>query len=368
MTLSPSPRRNGPRSDVRGPFLHQDPPPLEEIGPPVGGLNPIRSDMRQGQFADVAPRVRAFCRTYTTSRDTTPGIPGDAAQRKGRNLARAVNRPGGAAPAQRKRQSAPTPARSMRCSGIRMGRRTFSGLWTRVTTRTGLAPCHRILLFPSLHAGGAVPAFPPMQVMARRAVRLGADRAKSRTPFGRGNLLRIVAVQASGHLDTVAVGPGQGAATAVLPATALGTGGRKGHDRAFRCQAIRQHTGRICRVPGGGRAQGRAQATGEPPERPGRVGALQRSIARPTPSVGSFSSRSKGRYGSDRDFAQMSVPLVASARCRLQGASPARQDTAACQVPPISISNRQWSLGPHSSTPLRARTVTSSWSPRDAKA
>lgn len=37
-------------------------------------------------------------------------------------------------------------------------------------------------------------------------------------------------------------------------------------------------------------------------------------------------------------------------------------------VPPTSISRRQWSLGPHSSTPLRGRTVTFSWSPREAKA
>ena len=33
---------------------------------------------------------------------------------------------------------------------------------------------------------------------------------------------------------------------------------------------------------------------------------------------------------------------------------------------PTSISNRQWSLGPHSSTSLSARTRTSRWKPRDA--
>ena len=33
-----------------------------------------------------------------------------------------------------------------------------------------------------------------------------------------------------------------------------------------------------------------------------------------------------------------------------------------------SISSRQWSLAPHSSTPLSARTLTPSWKPREAKA
>lgn len=34
---------------------------------------------------------------------------------------------------------------------------------------------------------------------------------------------------------------------------------------------------------------------------------------------------------------------------------------------PTSISNRQWSLGPHSSTPFRARVSMASWNPREAK-
>ena len=33
---------------------------------------------------------------------------------------------------------------------------------------------------------------------------------------------------------------------------------------------------------------------------------------------------------------------------------------------PTSIASRQWSLGPHSSMPFRARAVTSLWKPRDA--
>ena len=121
-------------------------------------------------------------------------------------------------------------------------------------TPAGMAPHDGIPLPTSLHAGAAVPAFPPSQVMARRAVRLGACRAMSRTPFVRGNLFREIAARASDDLDTVAVGPGQGSAAAVLLAAALGAGGRKGHDRAFRRQAVREHTGGIGRVPGSGPA------------------------------------------------------------------------------------------------------------------
>ena len=72
-----------------------------------------------------------------------------------------------------------------------------------------------------------------------------------RAPFGRGDLLRIVAGRASDDLDTVAVGPGQGSAAAVLPAASLGTGGCRGHGHAFRCRAIREHTGRTGRLPAG---------------------------------------------------------------------------------------------------------------------
>ena len=35
--------------------------------------------------------------------------------------------------------------------------------------------------------------------------------------------------------------------------------------------------------------------------------------------------------------------------------------------PSTSISRRQWSLAPHSLTEFRARTLTLSWKPRDAK-
>ena len=35
---------------------------------------------------------------------------------------------------------------------------------------------------------------------------------------------------------------------------------------------------------------------------------------------------------------------------------------------PISINSRQWSLGPHLSKPLKARTETCLWKPRDATA
>ena len=108
----------------------------------------------------------------------------------------------------------------------------------------GPAPRCNIPLPASLDAGAAVPAFPPLQVVARRAVRLAAGRAMPRAQLNRGDLLRIVAVRAADDLDAVAVGPGQGAAAAVLPAAAAGTGGRKGHGHAFRCRAIREHTGR----------------------------------------------------------------------------------------------------------------------------
>ena len=122
-----------------------------------------------------------------------------------------------------------------------------------------MAPRDGILLPASQHAGAAVPAFPPSQVMARRAVRLAAGRAMPRTPFGRGDLFRIVAVRASDDLDTVTVGPGQGSAAAVLLAAALGTGGCRGHAHAFRCRASREQTGRIGRLPGKGWAQALCQ-------------------------------------------------------------------------------------------------------------
>ena len=134
-----------------------------------------------------------------------------------------------------------------------------------------LAPRCGIPLPACQHHGAAVPAFPPLQVMARRAVGLRACRAMSRAPFGGGNLFRVVAVRASDDLHAVAVGPGQGSAAAVLPAAALGTGGRKGHGHAFRCRAIREHTGRICRLPDRGRAQGTARVTGGPPVRSERA-------------------------------------------------------------------------------------------------
>ena len=60
------------RRDVRGPFLHQGPPPIEEVGPLVGGLHPVRIDMRERRLAAVARRVGALCRSCTMSRDTTP--------------------------------------------------------------------------------------------------------------------------------------------------------------------------------------------------------------------------------------------------------------------------------------------------------
>ena len=41
-------------------------------------------------------------------------------------------------------------------------------------------------------------------------------------------------------------------------------------------------------------------------------------------------------------------------------------DLAQCDYGTTSISNLQWSLEPHSSTPLRARTRMFSWNPREA--
>ncbi len=58
-------------SQVVGPFLHQEPPTLEEVGPPVGGLDAVRIDMREHQLADIAGHVLALCRFHATSRDTT---------------------------------------------------------------------------------------------------------------------------------------------------------------------------------------------------------------------------------------------------------------------------------------------------------
>lgn len=44
------------------PFLHERPAPVEEIGPPIGGLHPIRVHMRQGEFADLARYIGALRR------------------------------------------------------------------------------------------------------------------------------------------------------------------------------------------------------------------------------------------------------------------------------------------------------------------
>ena len=36
--------RNGPRGDVRGPFLHEQPPPPEEVHSPASSLPAIRTE------------------------------------------------------------------------------------------------------------------------------------------------------------------------------------------------------------------------------------------------------------------------------------------------------------------------------------
>ena len=61
------------------------------------------------------------------------------------------------------------------------------------------------------------------------------------------------------------------------------------------------------------------------------------------------------------------LPEIAASQClpRLRRPAPAGPDPHSVA---ISISSRQWSLGPHSSTLLRARTLTLSWKPREAMA
>ena len=51
-----------PSPDVRGPVVHQDPPPVEQVGAPVGRFHAIAVDVRKRELADLARRVGALRR------------------------------------------------------------------------------------------------------------------------------------------------------------------------------------------------------------------------------------------------------------------------------------------------------------------
>ena len=61
-----SPRHGGPlgsrSGDVGGPVGHQHAAPVEQVAAPVGGFDAIAVDVRQGELAHLARRVRAFRR------------------------------------------------------------------------------------------------------------------------------------------------------------------------------------------------------------------------------------------------------------------------------------------------------------------
>ena len=50
------------------PFLHQDPAPLEQVGPAIGYLHPMGIDVRQGEHEELAGRVRALRRPVPEGR------------------------------------------------------------------------------------------------------------------------------------------------------------------------------------------------------------------------------------------------------------------------------------------------------------
>ena len=51
-----------PSPDVRGPVVHQHPAPVEQVGAPVRGLDPVAVDVRKCQLAHLARRVGALRR------------------------------------------------------------------------------------------------------------------------------------------------------------------------------------------------------------------------------------------------------------------------------------------------------------------
>ena len=55
-------RRSSCSSQVASPLLHQHPATLEQVGPAIGRLHPIRIHVRQGELADLAGRIRALGR------------------------------------------------------------------------------------------------------------------------------------------------------------------------------------------------------------------------------------------------------------------------------------------------------------------
>ena len=60
--LSSEPRsRSGP-AEKRRPLLHERPPPLEQVRPPIRRVDGVRVHMRRRQLADLARGVRALRR------------------------------------------------------------------------------------------------------------------------------------------------------------------------------------------------------------------------------------------------------------------------------------------------------------------
>ena len=51
-----------PSPDVRGPVVHQQPAPVEQVAAPVRGLDPIAVDVRKRELADLARRIGALRR------------------------------------------------------------------------------------------------------------------------------------------------------------------------------------------------------------------------------------------------------------------------------------------------------------------
>ena len=63
--LSPQPITPTTNSDHRS---HERPPPVEEVGPPIGGFHPVRVHMRKGELANLARHIGALRRPIPKGR------------------------------------------------------------------------------------------------------------------------------------------------------------------------------------------------------------------------------------------------------------------------------------------------------------
>ena len=90
-----SPWRN-PSGDVRGPIVHQDPPPVAQVSAPVGRFHSVGVDVRKCELAHLARRVGALRRPIPKAgpKPVRDGIDAEPVQQLGQQPIRGcVNRP-----------------------------------------------------------------------------------------------------------------------------------------------------------------------------------------------------------------------------------------------------------------------------------